>query len=449
MNKKKNLVFFLIIILLVNCSFDTKTGIWTGEKNEKKKIVELEKEQIRKKNIEIIYSTGKVYSLEKTLTKKISLSKPKKNLSWKMPGLNQQNFLGNIYLSGIDNKFLNKKIGKNKFSSSKTTASPLIYKNNIFLSDNKGTIFNIDAFGKINWKKNIYRKIYKKIYKNLTFSIYKNNIYIADNIGFIYAIALDSGELIWIKNNGVPFKSKIKIFDNQIFLMNQDNKLFSFNVKDGSIIWNVSSVSSFIKSQNLLSLALSEQGDVIAITSLGDLLKINSINGNIDWSLNTLGSMLPDVTDFFESSDIVINNENIIFSTQSSLFSCDLNDGYINWKIDISSIAAPIVDGKNIFFVTENGYFVIINVDTGEIISSTNILKILKKKKQSTKVTGFIMGSGKIYSVTSNGYLIVSSAISGKVENFKKIGDPVTSVPVINNGKLFIYTENSRILGFN
>ena len=449
MNKKKNLVFFLILILLVNCSFDTKTGIWSGEKTEKRKVVELEKEQIREKNIKKIYSIGDEYSLEKTLTKKIILSKPQKNSSWQMPGLNHQNFLGNIYLSGIDNRFLKKKIGKNKFSLSKTTASPLIYKNNIFLSDNKGTIFNINEFGKLNWKKNIYRKIYKKIYKNLTFSIYKNNIYVADNIGFIYALTLDNGELIWIKNHGIPFKSKIKIFDNKIFLMNQDNKLLSFSVKDGSIIWNFTSLSSFIKSQNFLSLALSKQGDVIAITSLGDLLKINSTNGNIDWSLNALGSMLPDVTDFFESSDIVIANENIIFSTQSSFFSCDLNVGFVNWKKDVSSVSAPIVDGKNIFFVTENGYFVIINVDTGEIISSTNILKILKKRKQSTKITGFIMGSGKIYSVTSNGYLIVSSAISGKVENFIKVGDPITSVPVINNGKLFIYTENSRILGFN
>ena len=248
MNKKKNLVFFLILILLVNCSFDTKTGIWSGEEIEKRKVVELEKEQIREKNIKKIYSIGDEYSLEKTLTKKIILSKPQKNSSWQMPGLNHQNFLGNIYLSGIDNRFLKKKIGKNKFSLSKTTASPLIYKDNIFLSDNKGTIFNINEFGKLNWKKNIYRKIYKKIYKNLTFSIYKNNIYIADNIGFIYAIALDSGELIWIKNNGVPFKSKIKIFDNKIFLMNQDNKLLSFSVKDGSVIWNFTSLSSFIKS---------------------------------------------------------------------------------------------------------------------------------------------------------------------------------------------------------
>ena len=45
MNKKKNLVFFLILILLVNCSFDTKTGIWSGEEVAKRKVAELEKEQ--------------------------------------------------------------------------------------------------------------------------------------------------------------------------------------------------------------------------------------------------------------------------------------------------------------------------------------------------------------------------------------------------------------------
>ena len=84
MNKKKNLVFFLILILLVNCSFDTKSGInrtiWSGEETEKKKVVELEKKQIREKNIKKIYSIGDEYSLEKTLTKKIILSKPQKKL---------------------------------------------------------------------------------------------------------------------------------------------------------------------------------------------------------------------------------------------------------------------------------------------------------------------------------------------------------------------------------
>ena len=99
--------------------------------------------------------------------------------------------------------------------------------------------------------------------------------------------------------------------------------------------------------------------------------------------------------------------------------------------------------------ITDNGYFVVINKDSGKIISSTNILKILKKRIQKTKISGFIMGSEKFYAVTLNGYLIVSSAITGKVEYFKKIGDPITTSPIINNGKLYILTKNSRIFGFN
>ena len=449
MNKKKNLIFFLIFILLVNCSFDNKTGIWSGSKKEKRKISELEKEQKQTKVVDYIYSSKSVYSKEISLTKKISISNPRKNLSWKMSSLNQQNFLGNIYLSGIDNIFLKKKIGKNKFPISKIISSPLVFENNIIFSDNNGTIFNINQNGEINWKKNIYKKIYKKVYKNLVFSIYQNNIYVADNIGFIYSIGLNNGKLVWIKNHGIPMKSNIKIYKNKIFLINQDNRILCFNTKNGSKIWDIRSVPSFIKLQNFLSSAISKQGDVIAINSSGDLLKVNANNGKIAWSLNTLESTLAHATDFFKSSEIVIIDDNIIVSSKSSLFSYNLNTGYTNWKQEVSSIGAPIIDGKNIFILTDNGYFVIIDKDTGIIISSTNILKILKKKKQETKITGFIMGSGKIYSVTSNGYLIVSSPVSGKVEYFKKIGDPVTSAPIINNGKLYILTKNSRIYGFD
>ena len=449
MNKKKNLIFFLIFILLVNCSFDNKTGIWSGSKKEKRRISELEKEQKQTKVVDYIYSSKSVYSKEISLTKKISISNPRKNLSWRMSSLNQQNFLGNIYLSGIDNIFLKKKIGKNKFPISKIISSPLVFENNIIFSDNNGTIFNINQNGEINWKKNIYKKIYKKVYKNLVFSIYQNNIYVADNIGFIYSIGLNNGKLVWIKNHGIPIKSNIKIYKNKIFLINQDNRILCFNTGNGSKIWDIRSVPSFIKLQNFLSSAISKQGDVIAINSSGDLFKVNANNGKIDWSLNTLESTLAHATDFFKSSEIVIIDDNIIFSSKSSIFSYNLNTGYTNWKQEVSSIGAPIIDGKNIFILTDNGYFVIIDKDTGIIISSTNILKILKKKKQETKITGFIMGSGKIYSVTSNGYLIVSSPVSGKVEYFKKIGDPVTSAPIINNGKLYILTKNSRIYGFD
>jgi len=366
-----------------------------------------------------------------------------------MSGLNLQNFVGNIYLSGIGNNFLKKKIGKDKFSISRVMSSPLVFNDNIIFADDTGTIFSINQRGKINWKKNIYKKIYKKIYKNLSFSIYKDKIYIADNIGFIYAISSESGKLIWLKNYEVPLKSNVKIFDNKIFVINQDNRLLCLDTEKGSKIWDVRSISSFIKSQNFFSLAISKEGDLVTLNSSGDLLKIKANNGQVYWSLNTIDPMFALDAGFFKSSEIVISDNDIIFSVSSSIFSFNLSNGFLNWKEDIGSKNTPIIDGNNVFLISDNGYFVNIDRNSGKIIWSTNILKILKKRKQMTQITGFIMGSGKIYATTLNGYLIVCSAVSGNIEYFKKIGDQIIAAPIINDGSLYVLTENSRILGFN
>ena len=446
--KKKNLIFFLIFVLFTNCSLDNKTGIWSGTEKEKKRIADLERQATQIKEVVKIYSSKKFYTEEIKPVNKIKLSTPKKNLSWKMPGLNEQNFIGNIFLAGIDNNFLKKKIGKNKFSISKLISSPVILNDNIIFADDTGTIFNINQRGKKIWKKNIYKKFYKRIYKSLTFTIHKNKIYVADNIGFVYAINLQNGKLIWIKNHRVPLRSNIKIYDDKIFLINQDNRIFCLDPDTGSIIWDARSISTFIKSQSFLGMAISKGGDLITLNSSGDLVKIKSKTGQFYWSLNTTGTILASENDFFQSSDIVIDDENIIFSTTSSVSSYNINSGYLNWIKDIGSTNTPIIDGNHVFVISDNGYFVNLDKNSGEIIWSTNILKILKKKKQKTKITGFVMGSKKIYVTTLNGYLLICSASLGNVEDFKKIGNTITASPVISNGSLYILTENSKIYGF-
>ncbi len=449
MNKITKLFFFLIFLLLTNCSFDDKSGIWSGDKDEKRRISEIEKKQKKIIEIDKIYISDNEYNNETILKKNITLSKPKKNNFWKMSGLNHQNSLGNIYLSSAEHIFLKKKIGKNKFSKLKKITTLLAYDDNLIFSDDTGTVFNFDNNGKIIWKKNIYKKNYKKVYKSLSLSIYKNNIYVADNIGFVYAISLLDGELVWIKNHRLPLKSKIKIFENKIFLIDQDNKIFCLSAKDGSRVWDIIAISSFIKSQNLLSSAVTKDGILFAINSAADLFKIDAKTGNISWSKNTSVSTYADATDFFTSSDIVISGDSVILSAAGSTFSMNINNGSINWETKVSTISTPIIDKKNIFLITNNGFFVILNKETGEILSSTYILKLLKKKKRKTSITGFVMGSGKLYAFTKNGYLIISSASSGKIESFKKISSKILSDPIINNGKLYIVAENSKIIGLN
>jgi len=103
------LFFFLIFTLITGCSFDDKTGIWSGTQKEKKRLSEIEKEQKKIIDIVKLYSSEDLYKDELQAVKNIVLSEPKKNSSWKMSGMNLQNFFGHIYISGVENIFLKKK----------------------------------------------------------------------------------------------------------------------------------------------------------------------------------------------------------------------------------------------------------------------------------------------------------------------------------------------------
>ena len=106
MNKKTQyLILLLIFALFANCSFDNKTGIWSGDAEEKKRISELEKQENSKIDVVKIYAQNDIYSKELSSTEDIILTPPRRNLFWQMSDLNLQNFLGNIYLENIDNNF--------------------------------------------------------------------------------------------------------------------------------------------------------------------------------------------------------------------------------------------------------------------------------------------------------------------------------------------------------
>ena len=158
MNKKtKYLFFFILFNLILGCSFDTKTGIWKGSEEEKMRASEIEERQRSVIDVVKIYSSEDYFKKEISPQKNVVLTSPKKNSSWPMPGLNNQNTTGNFFLNGIKINFLKKKIGKNKFSFFKIDSHPLSYGGNLILADDRGTIFNVTHRGKLNWKINKMR----------------------------------------------------------------------------------------------------------------------------------------------------------------------------------------------------------------------------------------------------------------------------------------------------
>jgi len=106
------------------------------------------------------------------------------------------------------------------------------------------------------WKENYYSKSEKKQNPILFFANNKNTLIVADNIAKFYALNINTGKLLWTKNNIAPFNSQLKIHKNLFFVIDYKNTLRAYSTKNGNEIWNIKTQNSLIRSQKKLSMVI-------------------------------------------------------------------------------------------------------------------------------------------------------------------------------------------------
>ena len=427
------IVLFLIVLLITNCSLDNKSGIWT--KSEK---IKIEKKLI----------ISELFKKEESLNKEFNSNVKIKLKSY----LSNNSFLNNL---SNNNGRVNyngnlKSLSKFKYSTidnfDELEPEIVFEGNNIIFFDNKGSILKFDQFSKLIWKKNYYKKTEKKQKPILSFANNQKTLVIVDNIAKYYAINIKTGELLWSKRNSAPFNSQIKIYKDKFFVTDFDNVLKCFSIKDGKELWNVKTETTFIKSQKKLSLVILS-GKVYFNNSIGDISAVDVNSGNLIWQTPTQSSSIYESAFLLKTSDLVANDESILLSNnKNEFFSINANTGVLNWKQKINSNLRPTIVDNLVFTVTMEGFLVVVENSTGNIIRVTNVFDRFKKKKKSKiKPVGLIVGASNIYLTTDNGRLIIIDILSGKSSLILKIDNEKISRPFILNKNLFIVKDNAII----
>ena len=269
---------------------------------------------------------------------------------------------------------------------------------------------------------------------------------ITDNIAKYYAVNIKNGRLLWMKSNTASFNSQVKIYKDQVFVVDHDNILRSYSIKDGSELWKIKTETSLIKSQKKLSIIIVED-KVFFNNSIGDISAVDIATGNLIWQTPTQSSAIYENAFFLKTSDLIADKNSILFSNnQNEFFSLNVNSGSINWKQKINSDLRPSLIGDIVVSITISGYLNIINKNTGDIIRITDIFDQFKPKKRKKIIPiGFIVGKQNIYLTTNTGKLLVINTKSGKTKSILKIDNERISRPFILNQNLFIVKKNSII----
>ena len=396
------------------------------------------------KNIKIIQFKDKKDQKELNVDLNLDLDISKSDINFS----NYTNNFGSLGYSGKLNKIGNYKYSKFK-DIDHLNFKPLFLNDGLIFFDNKGTIIRFDLNQKIIWKKNHYNKIEKKMSPKLEFIFNGENLIIVDDLAKFYSINIDNGELIWSKSNDYPINSQIKTFDDKLFAVDYKNILRCFYLDDGSECWKLETEDSVTISGSKHSIIIIDSL-VIFNNSVGDITAAELTSGTIVWQVPTQSSSIMNSTYDLENSKLVSDGNSIYFSNnKNEFYSIDIKTGSINWINNLNSNLTPILLGKFIFTISDQGFLFVIEKKKGNILRINDLYKDYKiKKRKDIKPIGFIIGQDNLYLSNSDGKIIVVDLVSGTIKKTEKVSREKLSEPFIHNGNLFLI-KNGSIIQYN
>ena len=181
--------------------------------------------------------------------------------------------------------------------------------------------------------------------------------------------------------------------------------------------------------------------------SIGDISAVDLDKGELIWQLPTQSSLIYEAAFSLETSDIITDGNTLFFSNnKNQIFSVDLDTGSFNWENKVNSYLRPSLIGNLLFTVSLEGYLVIVEKNTGNIIRVTNVFeKFKKKKREKIKPVGFIVGANNIYLTTDHGRMLIIDIKTGKTNSILKIDNDKISRPFVLDKHLFVIKDDAII----
>ena len=186
---------------------------------------------------------------------------------------------------------------------------------------------------------------------------------------------------------------------------------------------------------------------IIFNNSIGDISAVNLNTGELLWQLPTQSTAIFESSFSLETSEIITDGKILYFSNnKNQIFAINIDTASFLWKNKVNSNLRSSLVEQYLFTISLEGYLIVTDKDSGNIIKITDIFNNFKiKNRPKIKPTGFIIGLNKIYVSTTNGRLIVINMKTGKVNTILKIDNEKISQPFIVDKDLFVIKDNGII----
>jgi outer membrane protein assembly factor BamB len=112
------------------------------------------------------------------------------------------------------------------------------------------------------------------------------------------------------------------------------------------------------------------------------------------------------------------------------------------WSLSVPGTQTPWVAGESVFVVDTSGQLIAINRRDGKVLWST-------KLAGSNTWSGPTLAGGQLWLASNQGALVGVDATTGRVASQQNLGTPVYVAPVVAQGRMYVLTDNARLIALN
>lgn len=395
-------------------------------------------------------------------TQPIALPPERANDNWSQPGGDANNAPGNLSLSGSVHQTWTADAGQGTSKSGRVSASPIVVDGRVYALDAAGTVsaFSLSG-GSAIWRASLQPTIdnSKKVAFNASnlFSLGGSDgggygggmaadggrIFAASGFGVVVALDPSSGKRLWEHNVGAPVRASPTASGDRVFVVTTEGRIICLAAADGTELWSARGLPQ--QASLTLNASPAVDGDyVVAPFPSGDILALKVADGTTVWTENLARARTTSQMTSLSDAARPAIDAGVAFAIGHGgrMVATQLKTGERLWSLNVPGTQTPWVAGDSVFVVDTTGQLMAIARQDGRV-------RWTAKMPGGNTWSGPTLASGMLWLASNKGQLVGVEAATGRVASQVSIGEPVYIAPVVAAGKMFVLTDNAKLIAMN
>jgi len=404
-----------------------------------------EEEKLPGQRVAVITSQG-VGDVDPSLaTRPIALPPPRNNPSWTQPGGVASNNLGHLALGESVHQVWTADAGTGSSSKGRLSALPLVADGKVFTLDAGGTVSAFAAgSGARVWSASVTPENEKSAEGfGGGIALDGGQLYATTGYGTVVALNPNSGEIIWTKRTGEPIRSSPTAAGGKIYFVSTDSVLHSLSATDGSELWTARGLPTPATLLSNVSPAVGK-GFVVAPFAAGDIVAYQANDGQRAWNDSLSRESDTTASGILGDPARPVIDQGMVFAVShgGKMIASSETTGERLWTKSVASTQMPWVAGDTVYVLEVTGKVLALSRADGKVRWKVDL-------SASGRWSGPVLAGGKVWAVSADGLVVGADARTGTLSSQVDLDTEVYVSPVVADGRMYILSDNARLIALN